>query len=131
MTESRPRTQGGACIFPTCIFPTGVSWTELPPSRGAVDTLVGTRMASAKAAAQGPASAQQPGAPAASEEAVYEDVCLDEMEWCEDDDMYYYQCPCGDMFELSMVCSPFHQFLSPSPALNSLTAPGVRDDRRI
>ncbi len=26
---------------------------------------------------------------------------LDEMEWVEEDGMYYYQCPCGDMFEIS------------------------------
>lgn len=35
---------------------------------------------------------------------VYDEVPLDEMEWDEDDEMYYYQCPCGDMFELSKVC---------------------------
>ena len=31
----------------------------------------------------------------------YEEVALDEMEWVEEDGMYYYQCPCGDMFEIS------------------------------
>ena len=47
-------------------------------------------------------------APIASEEhhdhcdaRVYDTVCLDEMEYVEDDQMYYYQCPCGDLFELS------------------------------
>ena len=52
-------------------------------------------------------------APIASEEhhdhcdaRVYDTVCLDEMEYVEDDQMYYYQCPCGDLFELSEVrCS--------------------------
>lgn len=39
--------------------------------------------------------------PSSGEPIVYETVQLEEMEWCEDDAMYYYQCPCGDMFELS------------------------------
>ena len=34
---------------------------------------------------------------------VYDEVLLEEMEFVEDDGMYYYQCPCGDMFELSKV----------------------------
>lgn len=41
--------------------------------------------------------------PSSGEPIVYETVQLEEMEWCEDDAMYYYQCPCGDMFELSAV----------------------------
>ena len=26
---------------------------------------------------------------------------LGEMEWVEEDGMYYYECPCGDQFEIS------------------------------
>ena len=33
--------------------------------------------------------------------AVYEEVPFSELELVEDDDMYYYECPCGDMFEIS------------------------------
>lgn len=40
-----------------------------------------------------------------AEERVYDTVRLDEMEYEEDDATYYYQCPCGDMFELTAVCS--------------------------
>ena len=32
---------------------------------------------------------------------VYDTVELADMDDCEDDQMYYYQCPCGDVFELS------------------------------
>ena len=39
------------------------------------------------------------------DERVYDEVRLDEMEYVEEDAMYYYQCPCGDMFELSEVCA--------------------------
>ena len=39
----------------------------------------------------------------ATDEIVYEEVQLEDMEWCEDDGMYYYNCPCGDLFELSLV----------------------------
>lgn len=45
--------------------------------------------------------ASHPGAPAA-DEVVYEEVLLTDMDFVEDDDMYYYQCPCGDVFELSV-----------------------------
>ena len=37
----------------------------------------------------------------AAHAAVYDEVRLDEMEWIEDDGMYVYECPCGDMFELT------------------------------
>lgn len=33
--------------------------------------------------------------------AVYEEVPFAELEYVESDDMYYFQCPCGDMFEIS------------------------------
>lgn len=35
--------------------------------------------------------------------AVYEEVPFADFEYVEDDQMYYYQCPCGDMFEISTV----------------------------
>ena len=36
------------------------------------------------------------------EERVYDTVLLSEMEYVEDDATYYYQCPCGDMFEITV-----------------------------
>ena len=35
------------------------------------------------------------------EAGVYEEVQLSEMDWVEEDGMWYYPCPCGDVFELS------------------------------
>jgi diphthamide biosynthesis protein 3 len=35
--------------------------------------------------------------------AVYEEVPFEELDYAEEDDMFYYQCPCGDMFEISRV----------------------------
>lgn len=40
-------------------------------------------------------------APPEEDERVYDEVDLADMEWDEDDGMYLYQCPCGDMFEIS------------------------------
>ena len=37
------------------------------------------------------------------EQVVYEEVELSEMTFEEDEGMYYYECPCGDMFEISQV----------------------------
>ena len=37
------------------------------------------------------------------EERVYDTVQLSEMEYVEEEAMYYYECPCGDMFEISEV----------------------------
>ena len=31
----------------------------------------------------------------------YEEIELSEMTYQEEDGMYYYECPCGDMFEIS------------------------------
>ena len=39
--------------------------------------------------------------PKTRKERVYDTVALSEMEYDEDDATYYYQCPCGDMFEIS------------------------------
>lgn len=38
---------------------------------------------------------------AAAPERIYDEIPLAEMEFVEDDGMYYYDCPCGDVFELS------------------------------
>ena len=32
---------------------------------------------------------------------VYDTVALDEMDYDEDEGMYFFQCPCGDLFEIS------------------------------
>mmetsp|Transcript_16106 Transcript_16106/g.41453 ORF Transcript_16106/g.41453 Transcript_16106/m.41453 type:complete len:98 (+) Transcript_16106:50-343(+) len=34
-------------------------------------------------------------------ERVYDTVLLSEMDYVEEERMYYYSCPCGDMFEIS------------------------------
>ena len=51
------------------------------------------------------AAAAPPGhAPATSSSSldqIYDTIELAEMEFVEDDDMYYYECPCGDLFEIS------------------------------
>ena len=36
-------------------------------------------------------------------DSVYEEVDLADMTYEEDDDTYYYECPCGDMFEITKV----------------------------
>lgn len=51
-------------------------------------------------ALEGPVAAES-----SNDERVYDTVLLSEMEYVDDDHMYYYQCPCGDMFEISEVCS--------------------------
>jgi hypothetical protein len=37
------------------------------------------------------------------DERVYDTVQLSEMEYVEEEATYYYECPCGDMFEISEV----------------------------
>mmetsp|Transcript_35509 Transcript_35509/g.80628 ORF Transcript_35509/g.80628 Transcript_35509/m.80628 type:complete len:88 (+) Transcript_35509:72-335(+) len=37
----------------------------------------------------------------AHDDSVYEEVDLSEMTYEADDDTYYYECPCGDMFEIT------------------------------
>ena len=39
----------------------------------------------------------------AHDDSVYEEVDLSEMTYEADDDTYYYECPCGDMFEITKV----------------------------
>ena len=40
---------------------------------------------------------------ATAEVRVYDTVLLDEMDYDEDEATYYYQCPCGDLFEITKV----------------------------
>ena len=54
-------------------------------------------------APRGMAAAYDDHHPDIPEGSVYEEVPLSDLEFCEDDDMYYYECPCGDMFEISTV----------------------------
>eukprot|EP01065_Artemidia_motanka_P001846 TRINITY_DN10862_c0_g1_i2.p2 TRINITY_DN10862_c0_g1~~TRINITY_DN10862_c0_g1_i2.p2 ORF type:complete len:103 (+),score=47.73 TRINITY_DN10862_c0_g1_i2:64-372(+) len=57
-----------------------------------------------------PAAASPPTAVAAAEEEehdIYEDVKLEEMEWLEDEGVYpanrySYDCPCGDVFTITL-----------------------------
>jgi len=39
----------------------------------------------------------------AADHRVYDTVDLADMEWVEDDDMYIYECPCGDVFEFTLA----------------------------
>ena len=59
--------------------------------------------AAAAAPADVPASSEGHAKGEEHAEAVYDEVQLDEMDHVPDDGMYYYQCPCGDVFELSEV----------------------------
>ena len=36
-----------------------------------------------------------------AERPVYEEVPLDDFDFVQDDELYYYSCPCGDLFEIS------------------------------
>eukprot|EP00965_Chrysotila_dentata_P231231 6198236-Pleurochrysis_carterae.AAC.2 len=56
-----------------------------------------------KGASSQPPSASAAAAAAAAVVSVYEEVPFADLEFVEDDGMYYYECPCGDMFELSVV----------------------------
>ena len=110
----------GPAGFPNAPQPNAPSATfPCPETRAALST---ERMRSRTVSAQGEAaqpplgrrSAAPRGMAAAYDEhhpdipagSVYEEVPLSDLEFCEDDDMYYYECPCGDMFELSEVCAP-------------------------
>lgn len=41
------------------------------------------------------------------DEGVYEEVDISEMTYEEDEETYYYECPCGDMFEITKVNSKY------------------------
>ena len=59
---------------------------------------------------------------------VYEDVPFEDLDYCDDDEMYYYRCPCGDMFELSKVRACIHlASVCPSPSRTRCTLPHPRN----
>lgn len=33
----------------------------------------------------------------------YDEVDIEDMEWSDDLQMYTYQCPCGDLFQITLV----------------------------
>lgn len=51
------------------------------------------------------------------EEGVYEEVPLDEMSFDAEERTYYYECPCGDMFEITQAApspnTPYRPRYSP------------------
>ncbi len=77
------------------------------------------------------------------EDRVYDTVTLDEMDFVEEDAMYYYQCPCGDKFELSVVRAHARGGppIEPRPPLTARAHPAIAraavrlgrrgDDRRL
>ena len=52
-----------------------------------------------------PPAVPPPAEPHEVEDRIYDSIELEEMDYVEEDGMYYYQCPCGDMFEISEVCA--------------------------
>ena len=56
---------------------------------------------------EGSTSAPAPheSAPASTQpaHAIYDTIQLSEMDFVEEDGMYYYDCPCGDVFEISVA----------------------------
>jgi diphthamide biosynthesis protein 3 len=55
-------------------------------------------------AVSGDAAAATPAAPARKKrEVVYDDVDLDEMQFDEAAETYYYPCPCGDRFSITIA----------------------------
>ncbi|CAM9793403.1 unnamed protein product [Phaeothamnion confervicola] len=47
---------------------------------------------------------------------VYEEVQLREMDWDEDAQMYFYTCPCGDKFEISLEDLYDGEDIAPCPS---------------
>ncbi|CAM9284752.1 unnamed protein product [Scytosiphon promiscuus] len=47
---------------------------------------------------------------------VYEEVALAEMTYEETDQMYYYECPCGDKFEISLEDLYDGEDIAPCPS---------------
>ena len=56
----------------------------------------------------------------ADEVPPYDEVPLADMEYDEDEEMYYYKCPCGDLFEISQA-----RTLSPAVNTHQRSAPAV------
>ena len=47
---------------------------------------------------------------------VYEEVALAEMTYVESEQMYYYECPCGDKFEISLEDLYDGEDIAPCPS---------------
>lgn len=47
---------------------------------------------------------------------VYEEVALAEMTYEDSDQMYYYECPCGDKFEISLEDLYDGEDIAPCPS---------------
>ncbi|CAM9332562.1 unnamed protein product [Ectocarpus sp. 12 AP-2014] len=47
---------------------------------------------------------------------VYEEVGLDEMMYNDSEQMYYYECPCGDKFEISLEDLYDGEDIAPCPS---------------
>ena len=56
----------------------------------------------------------------ADEVPPYDEVPLADMEYDEDEEMYYYKCPCGDLFEISQA-----RTLLPAVNTHQRSAPAV------
>ena len=48
--------------------------------------------------------------------AVYEEVRLSDMEFKEEEQMYFYKCPCGDLFEISLEELHDGEDIAPCPS---------------
>lgn len=47
---------------------------------------------------------------------VYEEVALEEMVYNDSEQMYYYECPCGDKFEISLEDLYDGEDIAPCPS---------------
>merc|ERR1711924_213499 len=47
---------------------------------------------------------------------VYDEIEVEDMEWNEDDQKFYFPCPCGDQFQITLVSNEHHQSSSYSPS---------------
>jgi diphthamide biosynthesis protein 3 len=67
------------------------------------------------------------GTAVGEEERVYDTVDLEEMEFEEEDQMYYYQCPCGDMFEISVEDLEKGERIARCPSCSLILSVNVSD----
>eukprot|EP00941_MAST-03F_sp_MAST-3F-sp1_P003158 g3158.t1 len=47
---------------------------------------------------------ENPNAYVGEDGSVYEDVAIKEMRFDEKEEMYFYECPCGDEFQIGLEC---------------------------
>ena len=45
--------------------------------------------------------------------AIYDEVEIEDFEFDRDSETYYYPCPCGDRFQVSLVADPLEAGSSP------------------